>query len=42
MSDFIYEKIIIPMNNFTDKHPTGIRRFSLIIAIIALISSIAK
>lgn len=42
MSDFIYDKIIIPMNKFADKHPKGIRNFQWIIAIIALIVSIAK
>ena len=40
--NFIDEKIIIPMNNFADKHPKGVHRFQLAVSIIALIVSIAK
>ena len=36
--DFMYDKIIIPMNQFADRHP----KFPLIISIISLIVSIAK
>lgn len=36
MDNFLYEKIIIPMNGFADKHPY----MSLITSIIALLFSI--
>ena len=38
MNDFIDNKIIIPMNNFAEKHPN----LPIIISVIALIISIMK
>lgn len=40
MSDFIYDKIIIPMNNFADKHPNFIFRLQVTLCIISMILSI--
>lgn len=42
MGDFIDEKIIIPMNNFADKHPNFIFRLQVTLCIISMILSIAN
>jgi hypothetical protein len=38
MNDFIDNKIIMPMNNFADRHPN----LPMIISILALLASILK
>lgn len=40
MSDFIHDKIIVPMNNFAEKHLKFISQASLVISIISIIISI--
>lgn len=40
--DFIYVKIIIPMNQFADKHPKLMFWTPIVISTIALIASITK
>lgn len=42
ISDFIDEKIIVPMNKFADRHPKFIFWTPIVISTISLIASIAK